>query len=58
MTTIAWTSPRDVPMGAWGALRLPNIFKFARKVGQKSAKLQESWLQYFFCDFFARVVGQ
>ena len=37
---------RDVPMGAWGRLTRPQYFQICKKVGQKSAMLQDSWPQY------------
>ena len=41
-----WIKGRDVPMGAWGRC-VPQYFQICKKVGQKSAMLQESWPQYF-----------
>ena len=45
-------------MGMWGC-HTPKHFQICKKVAQKLAKLQESWLQYF-CDFFIleTIVGQ
>ena len=46
-------------MGAWG--RGPQYCQSCKKVGQKSAMLQESWPQYLlgnFSRFLATIVGQ